>query len=109
MEYFTESNHLLSDPPALRQQFNADGYLFFRDTLPQLEVLSNAWGANVTWFPVFISWVIKSLILRYGGLKIDRKAAPLFMGLILCDFLTGCIWSIIGTLFRTPTYSFWVY
>ena len=40
MEYFTESNHLLSDPPALRQQFNADGYLFFRDTLPQPEVLS---------------------------------------------------------------------
>ena len=71
--------------------------------------LSNAWGANVTWFPLFISWVIKSLILRYGGLKIDRKAAPLFMGLILGDFLTGCIWSIIGTLFRIPTYSFWVY
>ena len=40
MEYFTESNHLLSDPPALRQQFNADGYLFLRDTLPQPEVLS---------------------------------------------------------------------
>ena len=40
MEYFIESNHLLSDPPALRQQFNADGYLFFRDTLPQPEVLS---------------------------------------------------------------------
>ena len=40
MEYFTESNHLLSDPSALRQQFNSDGCLFFRDTLPQLEVLS---------------------------------------------------------------------
>ena len=40
MEYFTESNHLLSDPPALRQQFNADGYLFLRDTLPKPEVLS---------------------------------------------------------------------
>ena len=40
MEYFTESNHLLSDPSALRQQFNADGYLFLRDTLPQPEVLA---------------------------------------------------------------------
>ena len=40
MECFTESNHLLSDPPALRQQFNADGYLFLRDTLPKPEVLS---------------------------------------------------------------------
>ena len=71
--------------------------------------LSNAWGVTVTWFPLFISWVIKSVILRYGGLKTDRKAAPLFMGLILGDFLTGSIWSIIGTTFRIPTYSFWVY
>ena len=49
--------------------------------------LSNAWGANVTWFPL----------------------STILMGLILGDFLTGCIWSIIGTLFRILTYSFWVY
>jgi len=30
--------------------------------------LSNAWGVTVTWFPLFLSWAIKVVILRYGGL-----------------------------------------
>jgi hypothetical protein len=71
--------------------------------------LANAWGVTVTWFPLFISWLLKVLILRYGGLRAHRRAAPFFMGLILGDFLTGSIWSILGTALRIPTYSFWVY
>ena len=71
--------------------------------------LSNAWGVTVTWFPLFISWALKVVILKYGGLKTHRKAAPFFMGLILGDFVMGSIWSIAGTAFRITTYSFWVY
>jgi hypothetical protein len=71
--------------------------------------VSNSWGMAIAWFPLFIAWVIKSLLMRHGGLKVYRQAAPLFMGLMLGEFVVGCILSIIGTTFRITVYEFWVY
>jgi len=34
---------------------------------------------------IFVTWVIKSLLLRYGGLRAHRAALPLFLGLIVGD------------------------
>ena len=31
---------------------------------------------------LFLTWLVKSLLLRYGGLKAHRTALPLFLGLI---------------------------
>jgi hypothetical protein len=55
---------------------------------------------------MFVAWLLKSLILRYGGMNVYRQALPFFLGLILGDFVTGAAWSIVGTvlhvsLFRT--------
>ena len=47
------------------------------------------------WFSVFIAWVIKAVILKYGGIGIFRKLRPLFLGLILGGFATAGIWLII--------------
>jgi hypothetical protein len=35
---------------------------------------------------IFISWVAKSAIIRFGGIDLYRKSAPFFMGLILGHF-----------------------
>ena len=37
---FAVSNHLLDDPPALRQRLAEEGYLFFRGLGPQEKMLS---------------------------------------------------------------------
>lgn len=58
------------------------------------------------WFPFFISWIAKWTILKYGGIKLYRKAFPLFMGLILGEFIIGSLWGIIGLLTSSPTYAF---
>lgn len=58
------------------------------------------------WFPFFISWLVKWAILKYGGISAYRKAFPLFMGLILGDFVVGSIWGIVGLLTGKPTYAF---
>lgn len=63
----------------------------------------------IAWFPLFIAWVLKGTILKYGGLKLHRRAMPFFMGLMLGEFVVGCLLSIIGTAFGIPVYSFWVY
>ena len=36
---------------------------------------------------IFISWLAKSVIMRFGGIDLYRKAVPFFIGLILGHFL----------------------
>jgi hypothetical protein len=34
---------------------------------------------------LFVTWLVKSLLLRYGGLRAHRTALPLFLGLLAGD------------------------
>ena len=70
--------------------------------------ISTSWGMNVTWGCLFMSWLLKWLILQYGGPMRYRKIAPFFLGLILGEFTVGSIWTIIGIVAGMPTYGFWV-
>jgi hypothetical protein len=65
---------------------------------PSGYVLSGgAWGGMVYfWFPVMVSWLMKSIILKYGGLKSHRKAIFFFLGLVLGDYTLRSIWSILS-------------
>ncbi len=60
--------------------------------------VSSSWAMNPFWFSIFISWVVNSIILRTAGLKMYRNNIPLFLGLILGEFLADGIVSIAGTL-----------
>ena len=71
--------------------------------------VSNSWGMTIAWFPLFIAWVVKSLIMRFGGLKVHRQVLPFFLGLMLGDFVIGSSLSVIGTVLGKTYYSFWVY
>ena len=44
----------------------------------------------------FVGWIIKSLIIRYGGATIYKKARPFFLGLILGEFSAAILWSILS-------------
>lgn len=59
-----------------------------------------------TWFSVFIAWLIKFLVMRYGGIKVYQKIKPFFLGLILGSFATGGIWLVISFLTGTKGISF---
>ena len=71
--------------------------------------VSNSWGMAISWFPLFIAWVIKGLVLRHGGLRMYRKVIPFFLGLMLGEFVVGSFLSVIGTVLGRTVYSFWVY
>ena len=64
-------------------------------------------GMVWVWSAVCIGWFIKAVLLKFGGLRTYRKAAPFFVGLILGDFLTGTFWSLVGALFEIPVYRVW--
>ena len=38
---------------------------------------------SIDWFGVFLAWLIKLIVLRYGGISLYRKTLPIFVGLIL--------------------------
>ena len=61
-------------------------------------VLSGAaWGGMIYfWFPVMVSWLVKSIILRHGGRGTHRKAIPFFLGLVLGDYIPRSIASIVS-------------
>jgi len=70
--------------------------------------ITTSWGMNVIWSCLFVSWFLKWIILKYGGLRVHRLAIPFFLGLILGEFTAGSIWTIIGIAFGIQTYGFWV-
>ena len=70
--------------------------------------LSGSWSMNLIWFPLFLSWLIKWIVLKYGGLKAYRQGVPFFLGLVLGEFVMGSIWMVIGLLGNSQTYAFWI-
>jgi hypothetical protein len=47
------------------------------------------------WFTVFLVWLCKITILKYGGPQLHRMLRPFFMGLILGQFCNAGFWNII--------------
>jgi hypothetical protein len=49
--------------------------------------ISAVWMIRNQAAAIFVSWAAKSLIMRFGGIELYRKAAPFFIGLIVGYFL----------------------
>ncbi len=48
------------------------------------------------WPSFFLGWLLKSLILRYGGPKAYRKLVPCFIGFIIGSFTCPALWNVIA-------------
>jgi hypothetical protein len=56
---------------------------------------SGSFGLFRLWLPIFITWLVKMLLLRYGGLRAYRKGLPFFIGLIIGEFTAGFLRSVV--------------
>jgi hypothetical protein len=54
--------------------------------------------------PFFIAWAVKSLVLRYGGMRLYRRSLPFFLGLIVGDLVNGAFYTIAGAFVRMNVY-----
>ena len=59
------------------------------------------------WFSIFISWAVKTILLKVGGIRLYRKAFPLFLGLILGEFTIGGAWVLVRLFWGIQAYSFY--
>jgi hypothetical protein len=62
-------------------------------------LVSGSFGLFRLWLPIFVTWLIKSLLLRYGGLSAYRKGQPLFMGLLAGEFSAAFLRTVLDLLF----------
>ncbi|MBI5834484.1 MAG: hypothetical protein HZB16_19470 [Armatimonadetes bacterium] len=68
--------------------------------------VSSSWSMDQVWLSLLIAWCCKVAIVRYGGLKLYRKAVPFFLGLILGDFVVGGLFNLVGIFWDLPVYHF---
>jgi hypothetical protein len=56
----------------------------------------SSWATLVLWFSFFLGWLMKFVIVRYGGASAYRSARPLFLGLVLGESFMCGFWNLIG-------------
>ena len=71
-------------------------------------LLGISYAMEYFWLPVLIAWLLKAVLLRYGGSHAYRTAVPFFLGLILGDYTMGALWAIAGPLLGIPTYKIYI-
>lgn len=57
--------------------------------------ISSMWMTDRLLVSVFLAWLIKGLILRYGGLRLYQRGKPFFIGLVAGQFLSMGFWMVV--------------
>ena len=58
-------------------------------------LISQTYPIATIWFSIFLGWMFKVLISKFGGTDSYRKGVPLFLGLALGDVMMMLFWLII--------------
>ena len=61
-------------------------------------VISVGWLTGQLWFSVFVAWLLKLIIVKYGGARMFARAKPLFLGLILGEATVAGFWLVVDWL-----------
>ena len=59
--------------------------------------LGLTWPISQIWFSVFIAWVCKALVLKYGGARLYRHVRPFFLGMVLGQFSSAGFWILVSS------------
>ncbi len=58
-------------------------------------LISQSYPIGQIWFSVFLGWLFKVVITKFGGTDSYRKGVPLFLGLALGDVMMMLFWLVI--------------
>ena len=71
--------------------------------------VSTGWVMNSIWFSIFLAWLIKIIVLKYGGPRTYFLTRPFFIGIVLGQFVAAGLWLVVDGFTgmvgnRTPVY-----
>jgi len=58
-------------------------------------LMGATWPMLNFWFPIFLGWLFKTVIMKFGGIRIYKKLMPGFLGFILAEFFSAGLWVVI--------------
>ena len=67
------------------------------------------WMMGGIWFSVFVAWLTKWAILKFGGIQLYRRMVPFFIGIILGQHVIGSLWTIFGEIRGQHVYRIFPY
>jgi len=71
--------------------------------------IGSVWIMDQIWFTIFLTWLIKGAILRYGGMVWYSNMRPVFLGLICGQFTCNAVWLVLDWLTgHTGNQVFWI-
>lgn len=71
--------------------------------------VSMVWLMDQLWFSIFLAFLLKLVIIRYGGPGLYNRAKPFFLGLIAGQFIAAGAWLVIdGITGMTDNVVFWI-
>jgi len=60
--------------------------------------INDTWILANAWFSIFLGWLMKLIVLRWGGLRTYRNLRPLFLGFVLGTITCAGMWLIIDAI-----------
>ena len=59
-------------------------------------LLASTYPMATLWFSIFLGWLFKAVIQRYGGMRGFQATLPFFLGLVLGDVINAVLWILLG-------------
>ena len=70
--------------------------------------IAPTWIVNEIWSSACVAWLLRGLVVRYGGRLGYLLVRPYFLGLILGDYVVGSFWALYGPLQHLQTYKIYI-
>ena len=72
-------------------------------------MVSPAWIMRSLWFAFFVAWAIKSLVIKFGGLRAFEQTRPVAYGVIIGQIVVAGFWLVIDIITGTTDNRIRVY
>ena len=66
-------------------------------------IIGSGWLTHTLWFSVCLAWLLKLIIMKYGGMTGYLASRPFFIGMILGQATAAGLWLVIDGLIGRPT------
>ncbi len=71
--------------------------------------ISMVWLMDQLWFSIFLAWLLKLLVIKYGGPGVYQRTRPFFLGLIAGQYVAAGTWLVIDACTgMTDNLVFWI-
>lgn len=69
-------------------------------------LLSTTYPIGMIWFSIMIGWMVKVLIVRFGGTDLYRAVRPMFIGMIIGEAGAAAFWLVVSLILVSTGQSY---